>query len=28
MKVHALEGEGLRYEDYHPELKGIKIPSL
>lgn len=26
MKTHALEGEGLKYEDYHPELKGIKIP--
>lgn len=26
MKTHALQGEGLRYEDYHPELRGIKIP--
>ena len=26
MKVHALEGEGLKYVDYHPELRGIKIP--
>jgi hypothetical protein len=29
MKKHALEGNGLKYEDYHPELKGItKIPEL
>lgn len=29
MKKNALEGVGLRYEDYHPELKGIKtIPTL
>lgn len=29
MKQHALEGTGLRYEDYHPEEKGItKIPQL
>ncbi len=28
MKTHALQGEGLRYEDYHPELRGIKIPQL
>ena len=28
MKKHALQGEGLKYVDYHPELKGIKIPQL
>jgi len=29
MKKHALEDTGLRYEDYHPETKGItKIPQL
>ncbi len=27
MKKNALEG-GLRYEDYHPEAQGIKIPTL
>lgn len=29
MKSHAVEGTGLKYEDYHPEVKGItKIPEL
>ena len=29
MKVNALEGDGLKYVDYHPEAKGIKkIPTL
>ena len=29
MKTNALEGKGLQYEDYHPELRGItKIPEL
>ena len=28
MKKHALEGPGLQYEDFHPEAKGIKIPTL
>lgn len=29
MKKNALEGNGLKYEDYHPEVKGItKIPEL
>ncbi len=27
MKKNALEN-GLRYEDFHPEAKGIKIPQL
>ena len=28
MKDFALKGNGLKYEDYHPELRGIKIPEL
>jgi len=28
MKKFALEGEGLKYIDYHPELRGIKVPQL
>ena len=28
MKKYALEGEGLKYQDYHPEIKGIKVPTL
>ena len=28
MKKYALEGEGLKYADYHPEIKGIKVPEL
>ena len=28
MKTFALEGDGLKYQDYHPEIKGIKIPEL
>jgi hypothetical protein len=28
MKDYALNGKGLSYEDYHPELRGIKIPTL
>jgi hypothetical protein len=28
MKNFALKGDGLKYEDYHPEIKGIKIPQL
>ncbi len=28
MKQYALNGEGLKYTDYHPEIKGIKIPKL
>jgi hypothetical protein len=28
MKDYALNGNGLKYEDYHPELRGIKIPEL
>lgn len=28
MKKYALEGEGLKYIDYHPELRGIKVPEL
>lgn len=28
MKTHAINGEGLRYQDYHPEFKGITVPKL
>jgi hypothetical protein len=28
MKDYALNGDGLKYADYHPEAKGIKIPTL
>lgn len=28
MKSYALNGEGLKYTDYHPEIKGIKVPKL
>ena len=28
MKDHALKGDGLKYQDFSPELKGIKIPKL
>ena len=28
MKNHALNGDGLKYQDYHPEIKGIKVPQL
>jgi hypothetical protein len=28
MKKYALEEDGLKYIDYHPELRGIKIPEL
>ena len=28
MKKHALEGEGLKYIDYHPEVRGIKVPEF
>jgi hypothetical protein len=28
MKTHALSTVGLRYEDFHPEATGIKIPKL
>jgi hypothetical protein len=28
MKTHALQGNGLKYEDWHPEANGIKIPQL
>ena len=28
MKKHALQGDGLQYQDYHPEYKGIKVPNL
>ena len=28
MKKHSLEGNGLKYEDWHPEANGIKIPQL
>ena len=29
MKTHALQGDGLNANDWHPELKGIKeIPKL
>ena len=28
MKTHALEGQGITYNDFHPEVSGIKIPEL
>ena len=28
MKEWALKGDGLKYQDYHPEIKGIKVPEL
>ena len=28
MKDYALKGDGLKYADYHPEIKGIKVPKL
>ena len=28
MKNYALNGDGLKYQDFHPELKGIKVPQL
>ena len=28
MKTYALNGDGLKYPDYHPEVKGIKVPKL
>ncbi len=28
MKKHALEGAGIHYDDFHPEARGIKIPTL
>ena len=28
MKKFALQGEGLQYQDYHPEIRGINVPQL
>jgi hypothetical protein len=28
LKNYALNGDGLKYVDYHPEIKGIKIPKM
>jgi len=28
MKNHALKGDGLKYQDWHPEIKGITVPTL
>jgi hypothetical protein len=28
MKTNALEAKGLNYADFHPEVNGIKIPTL
>ena len=28
MKTYALKGDGLKYQDYHPEIKGISIPKM
>ncbi len=28
MKQYAMAGEGLSYADYHPEFRGIKVPTL
>ncbi len=28
MKTFALQGHGLHYKDYHPEVQGITVPKL
>jgi len=28
MKTYAMEGEGLKYTDSHPEIKGVSIPKM
>jgi hypothetical protein len=28
MKKYAMEGEGLKYQDFHPEIKGVTVPKL
>ena len=28
MKNYALNGDGLKYVDYHPECRGINVPTL
>ena len=28
MKKFALQGHGLQYKDYHPEVQGISVPTL
>ena len=28
MKTYAMEGDGLKYQDYHPEIKGITVPKM
>ena len=28
MKKFALEGAGLQYQDYHPEIRGITVPKM
>ena len=28
MKQYALNGNGLKYQDYNPEAQGIKVPKL
>ena len=28
MKTYALQGDGLKYQDFHPEVKGITVPKL
>ena len=28
MKNFALNGNGLKYQDYHPEAQGINVPTL
>ena len=28
MKNYAMNGDGLKYQDHHPEIKGITVPTL
>ena len=28
MKNYALNGDGLKYKDYHPEVQGITVPKF
>ena len=28
MKTYAMEGDGLKYQDFHPEIKGVTVPKM
>ena len=28
MRQYALQGNGLKYQDYNPEVQGVKVPKL